>query len=206
MGNDRKLNKITDKEANGPEPRARFWKRMTGQSLVEFALAAPILIMVIFGIIDMARIIQAQVTVSNASREAVRFAITGQQEQDGGGNWITRTVSITNKAVYAMNGLPLVASAHPGQFGFYTVEINPSDGGAPDEIVEITTWYSVQLYTPFVNMIVPSITLHGFERAINEEWGAVQALTTRICRHCHIHCLPGPPGLPIPRRSLRRLR
>ena len=48
--------------------------KTVGQSLVEFALIAPLLLMVIFGIIDIARLIQAQLTIDNAARQAIRFA------------------------------------------------------------------------------------------------------------------------------------
>src|SRR5436190_24017207 len=81
--------------------------KSVGQGLVEFALVAPILLLVIFGIIDMARLIQAQVTISNAARQAIRFAITGQQLKDGSGNWIRRVDSITQVATKSLNGLPL---------------------------------------------------------------------------------------------------
>src|SRR5689334_18787351 len=73
--------------------------KKVGQSIVEFALVAPIVLLLIFGIIDMARLIQAQVSVDNAAREGLRFAITGQQERDPSDTyWITRTISIVNHA------------------------------------------------------------------------------------------------------------
>lgn len=49
-----------------------------GQSLVEFALVVPILMLVMFGIIDFGRAIYAYNTISNASRQAVRLAIVDQ--------------------------------------------------------------------------------------------------------------------------------
>src|SRR3954466_7208865 len=73
--------------------------RSLGQGLVEFALVAPLLLLVIFGIIDMARIIQAQVTINNSARQGIRFAITGQQLKDPStGNYIPRVDSITTVA------------------------------------------------------------------------------------------------------------
>jgi Flp pilus assembly protein TadG len=58
-------------------PPATPRPKREGQSLVEFALVAPLILLLVFGIIDIARIIQAQVSVNNAARQAVRFAITG---------------------------------------------------------------------------------------------------------------------------------
>lgn len=53
-------------------------KRNKGQGLVEFALILPILLMLLLGIIEGARIIWAYVTVQNAAREAARYAVTGR--------------------------------------------------------------------------------------------------------------------------------
>src|SRR5689334_10854678 len=93
--------------AAGRRPGPARRPKSIGQSLVEFALVAPILLLVIFGIIDLARIIQAQVTINNAARQAVRFAITGQQLKDNNGTYIRRVDSITTVAKQSLNGLPL---------------------------------------------------------------------------------------------------
>ncbi len=53
-------------------------RRRRGQSLAEFALTLPILLLLMFGIIEFARIFQAWVTLQNAARTAARYAITGQ--------------------------------------------------------------------------------------------------------------------------------
>jgi Flp pilus assembly protein TadG len=46
-----------------------------GQSLVEFALLIPLLVLIVFGAVDLARAFHAQVTITNASREGARFAM-----------------------------------------------------------------------------------------------------------------------------------
>jgi hypothetical protein len=51
------------------------------QALLEFALALPILLMVIFGIIDFALIFQAWLSVENIARQTVRFAVTGEYDK-----------------------------------------------------------------------------------------------------------------------------
>lgn len=45
-----------------------------GVALVEFALVAPILLLVIVGIVDVGRSINAYVTISNAAREGAHYA------------------------------------------------------------------------------------------------------------------------------------
>src|SRR5689334_17911743 len=81
-------------------------RRARGQSLVEFALAGLVLFLLIFVIIDVARLIQAQVTISNAARQAVRYAVTGKQERTADGRgWITRTLTIERIANDSLAGL-----------------------------------------------------------------------------------------------------
>ena len=52
--------------------------RGRGQALVEFALVLPILLLLIFGIIDAGRLIYTYNTVSNSARNAARVAIVNQ--------------------------------------------------------------------------------------------------------------------------------
>ena len=46
-----------------------------GQGLLEFALLLPLLVLIVFGAIDLARAYHAQVTITNASREGARLAM-----------------------------------------------------------------------------------------------------------------------------------
>lgn len=48
--------------------------RARGQALVEAALVAPLFFLILFGIIDLGRVIWANDVVSNAAREGARFA------------------------------------------------------------------------------------------------------------------------------------
>lgn len=51
-----------------------------GAAAVEFALVAPILVLLVFGIIEFSRAYNAQVSLSNAAREGVRvMAISNDQ-------------------------------------------------------------------------------------------------------------------------------
>lgn len=58
-----------------------FSKRgITAQGMVEFALVLPILLVLLFGIIEFGRIFQAWLSVQNSARFAVRYAVTGQYD------------------------------------------------------------------------------------------------------------------------------
>jgi hypothetical protein len=58
-------------------------RRERGQALVEFGIVAVAFFFLSFGVFDLARLFQSWVTVQHASREAARYAITGQVNCDG---------------------------------------------------------------------------------------------------------------------------
>jgi hypothetical protein len=192
----------TVNEALQPTPRRDFrllrrWRRRTpGQNLVEFALIIPVLLLLIFGIIDLARVIHAQVTVTNAARQAIRFAVTGIQERDGNGNYIVRATSIISRARDGLIGLPLVETNNPEVLGWYEVRLNsrdrngnnrPGNPGGPTEAVEVYVDYNVSMVTPLISAIFPRVEVHAVELAINEEWGAVQSFD-----HANLPPIPSP--------------
>src|SRR5437899_784452 len=49
-----------------------------GTAAVEFALVAPLFLLLVFGILDFGRLFYVQETLQHALREAGRFAVTGQ--------------------------------------------------------------------------------------------------------------------------------
>ncbi len=51
-----------------------------GQGLVEFALALPILLMLMFGIIEFGRLLQAWLAIQNAARFGLRYLVTGEYD------------------------------------------------------------------------------------------------------------------------------
>src|SRR4051812_48896404 len=53
-------------------------RRRKGQTLAEFAITLPTLLLIMFGIIEFGRVFQAWVTLQNSAREAARYASTGQ--------------------------------------------------------------------------------------------------------------------------------
>jgi Flp pilus assembly protein TadG len=52
-------------------------RRDRGSAAVEFALVLPVLLLIVFGIIDFGRLLSAQITLTGAAREGVRLAALG---------------------------------------------------------------------------------------------------------------------------------
>jgi TadE-like protein len=55
--------------------RIRSRRSTRGQSLVEFAIILPVFLLIVFGILDFGRVVWANSAVTNATREAARYAI-----------------------------------------------------------------------------------------------------------------------------------
>jgi Flp pilus assembly protein TadG len=54
--------------------------RDRGSAAVEFALVVPVLLLIVFGIIDFGRLLNAQITLTEAAREGVRLAALGDPD------------------------------------------------------------------------------------------------------------------------------
>jgi len=53
-------------------------RRFRGQGAVEFALILPVLLLVVFMIIELARVLHAYLVIENGARYGVRYAVTGE--------------------------------------------------------------------------------------------------------------------------------
>ena len=89
-----------------------------GQSLLEFALILPVLLLFIFVIVEAGRLFQGWLTVQNAARDAGRYALTGQFETDCLNTFPfcvdARVDSIKAEARKAVAGLDIDYNALPG--------------------------------------------------------------------------------------------
>jgi hypothetical protein len=165
--------------------------REKGQTLVEFALILPILLLVIFVIIESGRIFQAYITVQHAAREGARYAITGRWEEEFAGvpeeQGGARVASIEDVARNALSGLPIAGPAGYDEdnrilIGHYEIKIfgqNPNPpptllehyAGRPNEKVAVQVAYRLELLTPVLNVIAPSVQVKGYVEMINEDFG-----------------------------------
>jgi Flp pilus assembly protein TadG len=108
-----------DRRSSGAAARDR------GAVAVEFALLLPVLLLLVFGMIDFGRAINAQITLTQAAREGARLAALGQPD-------------IVSRTQAAATGLSPVT---------VTVTACPADAG-PDADASVTTSYSFSFVTP----------------------------------------------------------
>lgn len=115
-------------------------KSEKGQSLVEFALMLPLLIVILFGIIDFGRVFNAYLTINHASREAARAASIGKDD-----------TTIKNTAVNDAANISLTADQ---------VGINfPTGDRSSGNDAKITITYPITFLTPVIGNIVGPIKL-----------------------------------------------
>ncbi|HID65103.1 MAG TPA: pilus assembly protein, partial [Anaerolineae bacterium] len=161
--------------------------REKGQTMVEFALILPILLLVMFVIIESGRIFQAYITVQHAAREGARYAVTGRWEEEFVGEPDPRVASIEDVTRNALAGLTLAGPAgydENGRIltGHYEIKIfgqNPNPppallegyAGLPNEKVAVQVAYRLEIITPILNAIAPSVEVKGYQEMINEDFG-----------------------------------
>jgi Flp pilus assembly protein TadG len=79
-----------------------------GQSLVEFALVLPVLLLLIVGLFDIARAVWQENTLAYAAREGTRYAIVhGSASDDPSSS--TNTVDIADKVRSSAVGVPNIS-------------------------------------------------------------------------------------------------
>lgn len=118
----------------------------SGQSLVEFALVLPLLLVVFFGIFEFGRFYYTRLTLQHAVREAARFAVTGNTKTDEEGEQMTRGSSIAKVILDNTRDLGVELES---------VTIDPADGGGPEDIVRVGVNFEYKLTLPLVKNIVP---------------------------------------------------
>jgi Flp pilus assembly protein TadG len=82
---------------------ARRAPRDRGAAAVEFALLLPLLTLLIFGIVDFGRALNAQITLTQAAREGARLAALGEQN----------VVSGTQAAATGLNPVSVTVTSCP---------------------------------------------------------------------------------------------
>ncbi len=171
-----------------------------GQALVEFALILTVLLMLLFLIIESARILQGWVTVQNAARAGARYAITGRNDVPCSTETVPkfldrcddlRVASVIAEARTALAGLPLdedpdsLAFGSPPDENAYYIEVyggfvdeNGAQlladyAGMPGQPVVVRVVYNVPIITPFFRPIISVIPVFGQVTMNNENFGSL---------------------------------
>jgi Flp pilus assembly protein TadG len=143
------MKRLTGKAVNF----ARAIRSCRGQSLVEFAMVAPLFFLLVFGITDFARLFFTQETLQYAVREAGRYAVTGQHMTQGS-NTLSRVASI--QQVIQQNAMGINVSNISISSGGLTNTVGAA--GGPRQTVVVSVTDSLHLITPMIGRFFPNQT------------------------------------------------
>ena len=124
-----------------PCATARVVRGTRGQSLVEFALVLPILMFIVFGIIDFGLGIRSYISLTNATREGARFAAVGNPAGSYPANCDgTTNTTVIGRVCVAIDGLKLS--------DLNTVSVTYPAGQASGNSVVVSANYTYHFVSP----------------------------------------------------------
>lgn len=108
-----------------------------GQATVELALVLPVLLLILFGIMEFGRVFSAYLVITNAAREGARLAAVGADD-----------TAIVQRVIEAADSL---------ETSNLTVTISPAySSRATGTETEVAVNYSIDLVTPVLSGVVPN--------------------------------------------------
>jgi Flp pilus assembly protein TadG len=108
-----------------------------GQSLTELAIALPVLLLLLLGMLDVGRVFWALVALKDAVSEGALYAAS----------YPTRTTEIKERAAESSKALVALSPA------MFSVDyVDPPTAGEP---ITVTVTYDLALMNPVINAIVP---------------------------------------------------
>ena len=112
------------------------------QGLVEFALVLPVLIIIAFGVMDLARVFFAIITITNASREGARYLTLHPEDilPDGAGVVFSGT-----KNAAARESLGAIVSILPANVTASCINVNTLPGCDAGYPAVVTVSYNFRL-------------------------------------------------------------
>jgi Flp pilus assembly protein TadG len=117
-----------------------------GSTLLEFALIAPLFLLLVCGIFDFGHLFFVQMSMQDAIRQAGRFAVTGSSLPDPNhpGKNLSRVASIIQTAQQAAVGTDITNIQVSSKSG------GKDNAGGPGDIVTVSVTNDLQLITPVI--------------------------------------------------------
>ena len=134
----------------------------SGQALVEFALILPLLTIFLFGIIQFGFLYAGQIGLTNAAREAARYASvlqtgsTSTASANGGSTYTELTTKYLQRAVPGYGSTGLVTTGAGRTAVCYLWYQNP-DGASYSVRVRVQIQYRHPLFIPLVGTLVDGL-------------------------------------------------
>jgi len=148
-------------------PRGRRGDRGRGQSLVEFSLVFPLIVLLVVAFLEVGRVVYAYNTIANAARQAARVAAVNQLAAVTDCDE-TRPVEDPYEPHWSIRGCAIAAAT---TLNITTANVSVAYTAPPDTtldcdptlhvgcIAAITVTYQYSTTTPFVNWILQPFTM-----------------------------------------------
>lgn len=146
---------------------ARRRHRSRGQSLVEFSLVFPIIVLLIVGFFEIGRAVFAFNTIANAARQAVRVATVNQLSAVTDCDE-TRPIEDPYEPHWSIRGCAIAAA---NVLGIKTANVSVDYAAPPGTtldcdptlhvgcIATVTVTYNFSVATPFISMLIGPIAM-----------------------------------------------
>jgi Flp pilus assembly protein TadG len=136
-----------------------------GQALVEFALVLPIFLLLLFGLIDVGRLVYTWNALNQAAREGARYgSVAGWADSCN----LSRKICIEQTTLSRLAGVPTtVATATCGRYGpGDSTDLPPPpvslDSCRPNDLLTVTTRIATfRILTPVIGQIIGPVSVTG---------------------------------------------
>jgi Flp pilus assembly protein TadG len=123
----------------------------SGQDLAEFAIIFPLLLLIIFGVLDLGRGFFSAITIANAAREGARYAIAYGLTYDlVTDTFIPETTEIRNQVIREAGNAGLTLDPS-------NITVACPTGCGPGEDIRVSVSYQFNL---LLDVILPDITIN----------------------------------------------
>jgi len=135
------LNRTRNRASHASDAaRCGFHRDEWGQAIVETALVVPMIVLLVFGILEFGRFYNAWIVITQASREGARVAAVECTLSPS-----TCGTDVNTKVDANLGGLSLASRT-------ITLTPGPYSAGSP---VTVTVQYSMSVITPIIGTILP---------------------------------------------------
>jgi Flp pilus assembly protein TadG len=121
-----------------------MWRSERAQAALEFALAVPVLLMLILGVLDAGRVVVANVSLNNAAREGARYAAMHVYDGTcGSANCQTEARTIVNNV----------------SLGVDSTDIGMTVSLSPSNIVAVALSYPFHAISPLIGATLGTVNV-----------------------------------------------
>lgn len=136
-----------------------------GQALTEFVLAFPIFALIVFGLLDVGRLVYINNAISQGAREGARVGSVAAYSDGCGLGRDACVVSAVQGRMAAVPGSTVTVSC-TRQTGSGTIVIANADGCRANDFLVVRVDTPVSMFTPLIGQLVGTFNLRAEARVV----------------------------------------